>query len=267
MNTGKGLARRSGFTLIEVVVVVVIISIIGSIGSHFVVSALDSYRSTETRQKLTHRARLTVEQMGRELRAAVPNSARVSVSGNCIEFLPTVAATRYLHPLPTQNNGQAATSSVDTSGYDILLGQSKYLVVAPFSGGEVYTSVTPSAIASIASMGAAPTYTVTLAAAHTFMRNSMQQRVFIANDPVRFCVSGETLVRHSGYGLPTSALGDASPGGNTALMAHGVVAIGSAFTMSPGSEDRNTSVQLNLKFNHGGESVGMRHAVAIRNVP
>lgn len=267
MSNVKHNIPSRGFTLIEVIVVLVLLSIIGSIGSHFIVTAVDAYASADARQKLAQRARVTIEQLSRELRLAVPNSARVSASGNCIEFLPSIAAGFYTSPVATPSNAKAETSTVETRGLSAFAGVAKYAAISPFSSSELYSLDNPSAMAAVSSISTPPSATVILSAAHTFVRNSAQQRVFIAADPIRFCMSGDTLVRYSGYGLFTASLMDAPPGGLSSLMAHQVTSGSTAFALSPGSEDRNTIVRIDLQFSSAGEMVRTQHQVGIRNVP
>lgn len=265
-----GLATRSrqcGFTLIEVIVVIVILSIVGSIGATFVVTAVDAYHITEIRQKLTHRARVSTEQMSRELHMALPNAVRISSSGNCIEFFPIVAGAHYLQPLPTIHNGQAKVSSIDTTRFTVGLGSAEYVAVAPFASGEVFTNADPSAISAAGALGVPPYTTIPLAGDHRFLRNSGQQRAYIIDNPVRFCVTQGTLVRYSDYGLDTAALLESDPGGDAALMAHSVQSLGTAFELSPGAEDRNTTIFINLRYTNASQSMDIRHQVGIKNVP
>ena len=50
-----------GFTLIELIAVIVILAILASIGSHFVITTIESYHDVEQRSKLINRGRLVVE--------------------------------------------------------------------------------------------------------------------------------------------------------------------------------------------------------------
>jgi MSHA biogenesis protein MshO len=260
-------ARQRGFTFFEMIAVMVILGIIGSIGSSFVVTSMNAYRTAEMHQRLKQRVGLTAEQMSRELRMAAPNAIRVSASGNCIEFMPIVAAALHLNLLPTPENGQPQTNTIGTSQFTLGMGTARYAVVAPYFPSEVYTSAVPSAIKAMAALAASPYTAVPLASNHQFLRNSPTQRVFVVDDPVRFCVAGDTLVRYSDYGLLTAALTDADPGGTSALMSHEVEAISTAFSLSPGSEENNVKVLINLRFRRDGQSLDLVHQVGVKNVP
>ena len=86
--------------------------------------------------------------------------------------------------------------------------------------------------------------------------------------PVRFCFKGTELVRYSNYGFSTSSLTDeTSPGGNTDVMADNIVLASSGFTLSAGSEDRNTSVGIRMAIKKNKTSLTLNHEVLVRNVP
>lgn len=259
--------RHGGFTLVEMIFVVVILGIITSIGSSFVVSAVDSYRTAQVRNQLVQRGRLTLEQMSRELRMAIPNSVRISASGLCAEFLPLVTAANYQSTLPDADNNRAPVSQISTGNFAFSPAFAEHLVVAPFSPADIYTNASPAARVGLGSVGSPPFTSIPLAGNHVFLRNSLNRRLFIAADPVRFCVSGGNLWRYSNYGFSTSALGDGSPGGAGDLMAHAVVANGAAFELSPGSQDRNMAVRMRLVFSNGTTSLELNHQVLVRNVP
>lgn len=263
------LQRRAqkGFTLVELVSVIVILALLSAVGSGFFVRAVDGYRTTQLRSDLMQRGRLVLEQMARQLRQAVPNSVRLNASGSCIEFMPVVAVASYLGQLPDTQNGMASASSVAVFPYDVNLGEIKHVIVAPFNPIEVYANGLPAARVGFGGSAGNPVSAISFIAAHRFMRNSLSNRLFLAGDPQRFCIVGTQLLQYSGYSLLTSALDDADPGGNSAIMATDVAALGSAFQLSPGSEDRNSSVQINLQFSAGRNSIRLNHQVLIRNVP
>jgi len=256
--------REQGFTLVEMIMVVVILAIVASIGSNFVISALESYRIAQTRNQLVQRGRLSLEQMARELRMAVPNSVRVSPGGQCVEFLPVVAATHYQSTVADLNNNKSEQTQIAIGNLAGQGGSAQHVVIAPFSPAEIFTAAKPAARVSITSLGPA---SITLAAPHRFFRNSVNKRLFLTSDPVRFCVSGGNLVRYSDYGFSTTALGGGNPGGKSALMAHDVAANNIAFELSPASQERSMVVRMHLRFSAGTASLDLNHQVLIRNVP
>lgn len=256
-----------GFTLIEVLMVIVILGLVASIGSSYVVSALNSYRDAQVRDQLVQRGRLVMEQMARELRMAAPNSVRISSSGNCVEFLPVFASTRYNDNVPTVDNNAPESSTIGVAEYSIGSHIPKHALVAPYFIAEIYTLGNPATRASLAAYAPGDYTQVDLLNAHRFTRGSLSKRLFLTGDPVRFCVSPQGLQRIAGYGFFTSALTDVPPAGTVDLMSQNVAPEGTAFSLTAGSENRHTAVIVSLLFSLDSSSVDLQHQVLIRNVP
>jgi MSHA biogenesis protein MshO len=256
-----------GFTLVEITFVVVILGIIAVIGSSFVASALESYRTAQARNQLVQRGRLSLEQMAREMRMALPNAVRVSAGGRCIEFMPVVGAANYQGAVADTSNNIAAQNQVATGTFTVYGANPRHVVIAPFSPADVYTSGTPAARVGLGALGTGPYNAVPFSGSHRFIRNSLNRRLYLTADPVRFCVSGGNLVRFYDYGFSGGALSEGDPGGSNALMAHNVEPNGVAFALSPGSENRNMAVLMHLIFRSGSASLDLSHQVLIRNVP
>ncbi len=253
--------------MVEVVFVVVILGIVATIGSSFVVTAIDSYNIADTRNKLVQRGRLTLEQIARELRMAVPNSIRISSSNRCLEFLPIIVATNYRSNIATSENNASPKSFVNTSSYNLIWGTVSHAVIAAYNPSEVYTIASPASRVSTANISLGSHTKIDFGGAHRFLRDSQTHRIFIAADPVRFCALNNNVMRISNYGFDTGTLTDTSPVGTVDLMAQNVQPDGVAFELSPGSEDRNISVAVRLMFNSAKAQIDLQHQVLIRNVP
>lgn len=267
LSDGQKAVRQGGFTLVEVIFVVIILGIVSSIGSGFVLLSLDAYHTAQARSQLVQRGRLAIEQMARQLRGALPGSVRISASGNCVEFLPIVVGANYQGRVPDENNGKAATSEVKTSQFVLQQGDARHVAVAPFFDTEIYTTSSPASRVAVGDLGSPPFSAIPLATSHQFIRNSVSRRIYLTDDPLRFCVANGMLVNHRNYGFLTAPIDDGAPGGQADIMAHDVSLQGKAFALSPGSEDRNTAVFIRLIFTRGSSSVALDHQVLIRNVP
>lgn len=260
----------TGFTLIELITVIVILGILGALGVGFFISFLKSYDSVQLRSKLIAKGRVVVEQMTRRMRAAVPNSVRVSSSGNCIEFMPVVAAANYTQDLPDLDNGASGIASLSTSSFSTNLGVARHALAGALFSSEIYTSANPAARVSITPLSGGPFSAINFSTSHVFIRNSLSQRIFLADHPIRFCYVPATsqMFQYSAYGLDSGILNDAVPSGAvSSLMSDNVSAQGAVFSLSPGSEDRNTVVNIALVFSQQTETVVLTHKVYIRNVP
>lgn len=260
--------RSKGFTLIEIITVIILLSIVSVVGGNMIVTTTESYNQAQSRSKLVQKGRLSIERMVRQLRSAVPNSLRVSGTGDCIEFMPLVAGANYLDDVADSSNGVTPRSFIDTAPFSLGLGTPAHVMVAPFSSGEIYTAASPSARAAIGALGVAPISSIPLAGAHQFVRNSINKRVYLGAAPARFCIGGSDLVYYTGYVLDTGALGDGDPAGSTSILSGGVTAAApAAFVLALGTQNRNATVDIHLQYSEGGESVVLNHTVFIRNVP
>ena len=256
------MARQSGFTLIEIITVLVILAIVASISTQFVVDSLDSYRTAQIRSRLLGKSRLALEQITRYARGAVPNSVRVSASGNCVELMPMAAGLYYQGALADANNNAPISSSAEISQASFDLDAPRHLIVSPWFSGEIYSSAMPSARANYLGISGS----LVSFSAHRFLRNSPHHRLYLGDDPVRFCLRNGNLQFHKGYSVST-VLGDADPGGNSALLATNVSSAAQAFALSAGSENRNASLDLNLRFSEGAIAVTLNQTILVRNVP
>lgn len=259
--------RECGFTLVELITVLVILGILASVGSHFLVNTVDAYRHSQIQHKLMAKGRLSIEQMTRMLRSAVPGSVRTSSSGACIEFMPSVGGGNYFGELADSSNGATPSASIATAPIYADIGTPLYAIVGAFYSTEIYTLASPSARAELASLGAEPYTSINLSAAHQFIRNSQQKRIYLGASPKRFCLSSGNLYLYESYGLDSGTLNDAEPGGDSVVIAENVSTSSQAFSLSSGSEDRNAVVYLSLRYSEAQMGVDMNQKVLVRNVP
>jgi MSHA biogenesis protein MshO len=286
-----GARYHLGFTLIEVITVVVILSIVAVLGSTFVATSVESYDRVQQRSKLINRARQSIERVTRQLRSSLPYSLRLSndASGLCIEFMPVAGGGNYLGPdydadgiadqeeLPDVGNGAVpgAAYAVITAPFDINIGASQHLTVGAMAAPELYSAAVPSSREEIGAIGATAIVSVPLNGAHRFLRNSINQRFFVLDNPGRFCITGSQLFYYDSYGMPIDGLADIAngqPGGSTAsLLADNIGDVTgiTPFQLSAGTQDRNTVVSITLPFNSrdGKETIELKQSVMIRNVP
>lgn len=267
----KKKAFQSGFTLIELITVIVILSILATIGTNFVVQATESYQSTQTRALLVNTARQAIERMTRQLRGALPYSARIVNAGQCIEFMPIVGggnyidgnvATSFADPVPDLSNGAPARNQISVSPHTLTtdFGVAAHVTIGALSANEIYVSP----YVSRAAYNSASTSTLLqLNTAKQWQRNSINKRFYLLADPQAFCLVGNELRFYQDIPVTSAAVNLTSVG---SIIARNV-ASANPFVLQNGSENRNTHVTISLDFSSGGETLNYTQGVFIRNVP
>jgi MSHA biogenesis protein MshO len=291
MRTATRAAR--GFTLIELVITIAVGSVVVAFMALFIVTPMTTYTAQTRRATLVDAADSALRFMGRDLRAALPNSVRVSPSGSVLELLATVDGARYQDSGPLSNpalaldltakDGAFATTVPFTqltlpwtsSAYFLSI----YNVGVP--GADAYQManfpnvpyvITPANTTITISAGATANQNlVTLNPAFQFAFGSPGQRVFLVSGPVTYLcdTAAATLTRYSGYTIagaqPASAAALNAAGASAALVASNVA--GCQFALSPGTAQRNALATLTLQIAQSGESVQLLHQVQVVNAP
>jgi MSHA biogenesis protein MshO len=280
--------RARGFTLIELVITIAVGSAVVAFMALFIVTPMSTYTAQTRRAMLVDAADSALRFIGRDLRAALPNSVRVSASGSvtALELLATADGARYQSgPLSnpalaldlTAADGAFATTVPFTqvtlpwtsSAYFLSI----YNVGVPGANAyEMANVITPAGTTITISAGATANQNlVTLSPAFQFAFGSPGQRVFLVSGPVSYLcdTAAATLTRYSGYTIasaqPASAAALNAAGASAALVASNVA--GCQFVLSAGTAQRNGLATLTLQITQSGESVQLLHEVNVVNAP
>ncbi|EAR61206.1 PulJ/GspJ family protein [Neptuniibacter caesariensis] len=209
--------RQRGFTLIELIIVITMMGIISLVTVGFITSSMQGYADLTRRDQLSSAVRVAVERMAREVRNALPNSIRVNADGSCMEFIPALAASRYVAvPLAVASGGfssvpfaveppqgRIAVYPIDTNRIDETASgaddSSRTSTQNPIYDLDSWSIISP-LITSGALESGSGTVTVDFngASTHRFPADSPAQRYFIVDEPVSFCLVGSDLYRFQG---------------------------------------------------------------------
>lgn len=108
-----------------------------------------------------------------------------------------------------------------------------------------------------------------------FDRRSPVQRMYLATNPVSFCVVDDKIYRYENYGFhavqcdsdTAACLPDTAAGGRDLITDRLDNDTLDAFSLVEQSLRRNAIVSLNLNFTDQGDVVTLKHEVLMRNVP
>jgi len=291
---------NAGFTIIEMIVTIVVSSIMAIGLVSFIGNSIEGIESSANRNQLASAGRIAIDRLAIEIHNSLPNSLRVStvVAGDqCIEFVPVRATTSYIDP-PFAAAGGTTFDVVKfepdqdgvTGGYAVIHpdnigriydGENATVTGFPFRGPiEEITDIQDSTV------NPGVTSEVTLAANHRFRSASPNQRFFITEQPVSYCVKGDKLYRYSNYGFyDTQTAAEEEPGvcevalgdrclpnylsaPDKLLISDSIDNAGlTAFAVDSQSLTENSLVAIVFNLTSGGDVVLLNHDVLTRSVP
>ncbi len=255
-----GRGRHAGFTLVELVLVIVLTGILGTITAVFVVEPMRAYVDQSRRVALVDDAELSLRRMAREIRAAVPNSVRVS-GGTQLDFFNAVSGARYRAAAPPNDPDAILEFDRDDGSFDVLGGFAGLAALASTThrlvihnlgtaGSDLYegSGALRPVISPVGSTLTIAGDRVTLDPPFRFGWESPEQRVYVTDGQVSYQCSGGALAR------------------NGVTVVDGVTAC--SFGYSAGSASRFAVASLSLTLaNSAGESVTLMRQVHVENLP
>jgi MSHA biogenesis protein MshO len=136
-------ATAKGFTLVELVTVIIVLGVVSVGISGFIRTGVQIYADVTERDQLLGDSRFVVERINRELRIAIPNSARVKTdragSIQCLEFVPSVWVSFYtsLSVLPALTTSANIVEFANNAA-NFSLEVNDFAIVYPTSNTDVY---------------------------------------------------------------------------------------------------------------------------------
>lgn len=263
--------RALGFTLIELVTAIVVLAIVALGVSTYLGLGTQIYTDAAARDQIVSSARFVVERLNREVREALPNSARITNynANECLEFTPIISSAIYsdipVDPEAASNQVEFVqetnrfTNESDVVGLDVI--------VYPLEFDDIYANTANKRFLVTAADFSGATDIVSLGSAVQFSNDSPTERLFFIGNSLMYCIEGNSIRRYevtdwTAAGFPNTVI-------SSNLMAEGLDQNSSDFSVQPATFRRNATVEIRLTFlsNNGSESVTFNNEVQITNVP
>ena len=294
-------SAQGGFTLIELIVVVLLLSVVVGMTSTLVLRPLEGYADVRRRTALTDSAERATRRIGRDIRAALPNSVRVSVDGQKLELIHVLDGARYRAEggvNPSTVDHTAATDWLDFTGQETsynALGRFQELNLGYGVGSPagyriaiyptettLYSDAATAADPGVITQGAAGAFQladdgdedqVQLNAGFEmrFRLASPRQRFYVVDTPVTYIcdVGAGTLVRYWGYAIAAVQPEDPSVNpllsGSSATLANDIS--GCDFSYTTSTATHSGLVTIDLAVSRGTEQVRLLQQVHVSNAP
>lgn len=262
--------------------VIAITGILAAVVAQFIVAPVQGYLSTQARAALVDQADLALRRIGRDLRIALPNSARVTASGLTLELMPTTGASRYMAEGSNRLLFGSLATSFDLIGPPLTLAAAQNLVFYNLGpgvvGSDAYadnssagTQASANRRSSTNSAGPASSITMSSLAGLPVAAFAAPHRVFAVEPPVTYrCdLAAGTLTRYQGYGFLANQP-DPPVSGSSAVLASGVAACRFSYDAAVVASRAalvNLALTLQTSTTSGTESVTLHHALHVDNLP
>ena len=249
--------------------VIAITGVVIGVLSVFVLPASTAYLSSSARAQMGDEADLALRRMARDLALALPNSVRVSASGQSVELIPVSGAARYATESGDPLQFGVADASFDIVGPALKLSHASqqlawYNLGAGIPDADAYT------LSNVRTATSAAGNASNVGLSGAALPNSLMAppfRVYAIEPPVTYrCdTTAKTLTRYTGYGFNASQP-DPPTGGSSAVLARDVTAC--SFDFNPATvAARYALASLQISLSRNSETVSLYHAVHVDNLP
>ena len=268
------LKKNKGFSLVELVTVIIVVGILSAGVTKFIQFGTQIFVDTSSRDELLSSARFLIERLNRELRTALPNSARTKEGGGfqCLEYTPITVSTIYIDiPVAPEN----ASDELEVIKFDN--NASRYntglrVAVYTLTSNDVY--VATNKVYDLDDDATKDTrvgdvWTVTLDSAITFAADSPSKRLYFIESAISYCIEGTQMFRYQNYAGYVGDLPNMASPAKKMLMADNIYKVDGEFPFSvaAATQYRNSTVLAKLKFSLNNEDIYFNNEIQVPNVP
>jgi len=253
-STKSPIKKSSGFTLIELITVIVILGVLATAISTFIKFGTQIYTQTTDRDQLVLSARFAIERLNREVRNALPNSVRLTSTGQCLEFTPIKASTIYID-IPVAP--ESARNTISVIPFSEAFDNNWQAIVYPLSPSDVYDNSNKqyAVVSMVNPSDPSEPSIITLENNVHFAQDSPTQRIYFINESVKYCLQSNTLLRSDSL----------TP--DVFLMAQDIYNTDPPFEIEQATLQRNAMVQIHIQFEKNNEQVSFNNEIQVLNVP
>lgn len=279
MRTGCKRSRRgmAGFTLVESVIVIVVTGILAAVVALFIRAPVQGYFDAVRRAELTDQADVALRRITRDIRLALPNSLRVTTTGNVsyIEFIMTRSGGRYRDPSDGSTGGDflsftnTADLSFDVHGPLPDMAVNDFIVIYNLGTGtaNAYAGSNRATISAIT--GNNVTLSSNPYAAQSPPLSSPGGRFQVVSATVQAVsyscptATAGAVQRYANYGF--NVVQSTPPAGTPALLlTQGATC---AVNYVPALGGRNGLLEITLTLTSGGETINLAQQIRVDNSP
>jgi MSHA biogenesis protein MshO len=266
------IVKAKGFTLIEFIVAMVLLGILAVGVSSFLQFGGQIYADATARDQILSSARFAIERLNRELRGALPNSARITTN-ECLEFMPIQSSAIYVDipvsPDPASNEVTIVPASTTVSITDV---ESYNAIIYPLTSDDVYVESNnkfyPIYSAVYSASPSIDPHVLTLDNSVLFADESTTNRVYFIDDSVMYCIEGSddnnSLIR---YDVTSHTITGEPDDVSVGLKMAEYLKDDSAFVTIGANLQRNSIVSIRLNFKRQYEEIVFENEIQVPNVP
>lgn len=267
---------QKGFTLIELIIVIVLLAIVAGFSFQFVGIGAQMFATGAERLQTLEKSRFAIERITREVRSAVPNSARVTEENGalCLEFVPVKAVGTYYDAPIRPDSAAEMTFITFAGGMNWRLDGTERIFIYATRPNFIYSD-NPQRYANLSGSYPASGSTtdfenkLPLEPNSQFSKESPLQRAYIGAQPVSFCLLNRTLYRVTNYGwiqqpqpVPFAGFNEAN------VIATDIEQSSAAFTVEANNQQSNNIITVQLQFgDNAEEQIFYYREVHIPNAP